>query len=87
MDVFEIQEHFAGLSFKFLPVIMRIGRFVLIAENIENLSVLAGFYVAIAAISPQVQLDVIARLSVFNGKLLLNLTNSHTPNQCNSANG
>jgi hypothetical protein len=66
---------------------VRVGRFVLIAKNVKNFRVLARLNKAIAAISPQMELDIIARLGVFNGKLLFNLSHSHTHDHRNPANG
>jgi hypothetical protein len=53
---------------------MAIAVFGLIAENIENFGILAGFNKTVAAISLQKEADIFTRTDVFYRKLLFKLS-------------
>ena len=47
---FQVKKYFTGLTFYFFAEVVRIGSFRLIAENVEDFRVVAGFNKTIATI-------------------------------------
>ena len=76
----------AGTVDDFFSELVGIGGLILIAENIKDFGTMTGLNITISGICLEVQVDVVARLAVFDGKLPLHLPRSH-PHKSNPPNG